>query len=300
MQIGFLTNCLHDQPLERIIEWAGANGFHSLELAAWPRDGKQPDPNLDLQHFDSTHATQLNALAEQHNVSFSCLTYCPNPLHSDPHKRETILQHLRRVIQAAQQLRVGTVSTFVGRNEKLTTRENLDEMERVFGAILEFAAARGVRVAIENCPMVGWQFEGLAGNVAYSPNLWDEMFSRLPHPNFGLNLDPSHLVWLEVDYIAAVREYAPRVFHTHAKDTEIFPEQRARASIIDSGGKRWWRYRLPGMGQIDWARWTDALKEIGYDGALSIEHEDPMWEGSEEKVKRGLMMGKQHLEQYLS
>lgn len=296
MQIGFLTNCLHDQSLEQIIAWAGANGFQNLELAAWPVKGRGPNPDLDVIQLDEAGAGELLALAAEHGVAFTCVTYCENLLHRDPRERERLLAHVRRVIEAARLLNVDVVSTFIGRNETLTLEQNLDEMERVFAPLLKLAAERGVRLAIENCPMPGMQFEGLPGNIAYAPDLWDEMFRRLPHSNFGLNLDPSHLVWLGVDYLAAVHEYAPRIFHTHAKDTEIFPERRARASILNSGWDSWWRYRLPGLGEIDWRRWVEALNQIGYHGALSIEHEDPEWAGSEVKIAEGLLLAKQHLQ----
>ena len=250
-----------------------------------------------MEHFDATRAEEWRALAEQNGIIYSCLSYNENLLHSDPTRREQINAHLRRVIDAAHLLGVNVVNTFIGRDESKTERENLDEMERVFAPLLDYAAQHGVRLAIENCPMVGWQFEGLPGNIAYSPKLWDEMFRRLPYPNFGLALDPSHLAWLGVDYYAAARDYASRIFHTHAKDTEIFHDRRGYGSILEAGSHSWWRYRLPGLGEVDWRRWIDTLKQGGYDGPLSIEHEDPVWEGTEDKVKTGLLMGKKHLEE---
>ncbi len=295
MNIGFLSNCLRQRDLRDIIEWAGANGFASLELAAWPRDPNAVDPSLDVTNFSRAQADELNALAKQHHVSFSCLTYCDTTLTPDLEKRRAIVNHLYKIIDAAQLLGVNNVSTFVGRDETKTQKQNFDEMVRVFTPLLDYAGERGVRIAIENCPMPGWQFEGLPGNLAYAPVIWDEMFARLPHANFGLNLDPSHLVWLGVDYFESVPKYASRIFHTHAKDTEIYADKRALYSVMNSGWDTWWRYRLPGKGEIDWARWAQVLRANGYDGVLSIEHEDPEYEHTEELVKEGLLIGKQNL-----
>lgn len=295
MHIGFLTNCLRNRSLPEIIAWAGANGFSALELASWPRESNAADPSLDVVGLDQHGADELNALARQHNVTFSCLTYCPNTLDRDPAKREANIRHLHRVIDAARMLGVNTISTFVGRDETKKQSQNLAEMTRVFAPLLDYAGARNIRIGIENCPMPGWQFEGLAGNVAYAPSIWDDMFSLLPHRNFGLNLDPSHLVWLGVNYYEIVPKYASRIFHTHAKDTEIFPDKRAYATILNAGWDGWWRYRLPGKGEIDWKRWASVLRASGYDGVLSIEHEDPEYEHTEKLVQEGLLIGKKNL-----
>lgn len=300
MRIGFLSNCLRQRRLPEIITWAGENGFASLELACWPHNPVQADPSLDVTNFSRAQADELNTLANRHHLTFCCLTYCDNTLDKDASKRDAVIRHLYLVMDAAHLLGVDTVSTFVGRDVTKTLPQNFDEMSRVFEPLLEYAQGRGVRIAIENCPMPGWQFEGLAGNVAYSPRIWDEMFSRLPHANYGLNLDPSHLVWLGVDYIAAVSRYSQRIFHTHAKDCEIDTGKRSYYSILDSGGDTWWRYRLPGKGEIDWSRFAAELRKSGYDGALSIEHEDPEYEHTEELVKEGLLIGKRDLQQAIA
>jgi sugar phosphate isomerase/epimerase len=169
---------------------------------------------------------------------------------------------------------------------------------------LKYAEDKGVRVMIENCPMDGWQRFTLPGNFAYSPELWEALFNEVPSKNFGLNFDPSHLFWLGIDYIRAAKEFAPKIFHAHAKDCEVLPEGQYRYGIF---GKQinptpwksgWWRYRMPGLGKVNWEDLIKALKSSGYDHVLSIEHEDPEWEGTEEKVKNGLQLGKNYLSQF--
>ena len=299
MKLGFLTACFRDLPLAQIVSWAAAHGFAALEVGVWPpvhtRD--YASVSIDVAHLTAEGAAEIKSLFTRHNVSISCLTYCDNNLDADPAKRRERLEHLGKVIDAAGLLGVRTVSTFIGRNPQLNLADNLKEAQKVFTPILEHAASKGVRIAIENCPMPGWQFEGLIGNVAYAPAIWDELFSLLSQDNLGLNYDPSHLVWLGVDYLDAAQEYADRIFHVHAKDTEVLDGDLAYRGIGTLTG--WWRYRMPGWGEIDWQQLISVLIESGYDDVLSIEHEDPIWEGAEEKVKGGLILGQRYLSQFL-
>jgi sugar phosphate isomerase/epimerase len=238
-------------------------------------------------------------------MEISAMAYYDNNLHPDLTRRNYFTNHLKRVIDTASMLGVELVGTFVGSNPELSPNDNIKEIKRVFTDILKYAADKNVRVMIENCPMENWVRFGLPGNFAYSPELWDALFNELPFNNFGLNLDPSHLYWLGIDYIQAAREYASKVFHAHAKDTEMIEEGEYRYGIFGrqldpipwkSG---WWRYRMPGSGEIDWSKFISTLQENGYNNVLSIEHEDPIWEGSEEKIKTGLQLGLKHLSQFV-
>lgn len=112
---------------------------------------------------------------------------------------------------------------------------------------------------------------------------------------FYLNFDPSHLVWLGIDPIGILRRYVDRVVHVQAKDIEIFPSKRSHYGVFGKALDRtdpwdlgWWRYRIPGRGDIDWRRLVDILHEHGYGGIVSIEHEDPVWSGTEPLVMNGL------------
>ena len=182
----------------------------------------------------------------------------------------------------------------------------MKEIGEVFRELTKYAADREVSLMIENCPMENWVRFGLPGNYAYSPELWQDLFNEVPAENFGLNFDPSHLYWLGIDYLRAVKEFAPKIFHAHAKDTEMLAEGQYRYGLFGrqldpipwkSG---WWRYRMPGLGSINWGRFVSTLQESGYNYVLSIEHEDPVWEGSEEKVKTGLKLGLKHLSQFVT
>jgi len=307
MKLGFLTACLPQVDLENIVKWAALNEFKALELAAWPVDSDRDYQanQIDAATFDKSEAKRIKDLFDHYQIKISAMAYYDNNLHSDLTLRNKFIKHLKKVIDTAELLDVQLVGTFVGSCPDKTPAENIKEIGKVFKDILKYAADKSVKMMIENCPMGGWMQFGQPGNYAYSPELWDALFNELPHDNFGLNLDPSHLYFLGIDYIQAVKEFAPKIFHAHAKDSEILEEGKYRYGILGrqidplpwkSG---WWRYRMPGLGEIDWRRFISTLQEYGYDDVLSIEHEDPVWEGSEEKIKTGLKLSHQYLKQFV-
>lgn len=307
MKIGFLTACLPNESLDALVKFASEQGFKTLELAAWPVDSSRDYKarQIDAAKFNKSEAEKVKDLFAKHKMEISAMAYYDNNLHPDLEQRKIYLKHLKKVIDTAQLLGVKLVGTFVGSRPDKTPNENIREIGKVFKDLLKYADDRGVKIMIENCPMENWMQFGLPGNYAYSPELWDALFNELPNENFGLNLDPSHLYWLGIDYIKAAEDYAEKIFHAHAKDTEILIEGEYRYGLfgrqIDpvpwkSG---WWRYRMPGLGEINWQKFISVLQEHGYDYVLSIEHEDPVWEGSEEKIKEGLKLGYKFLSQYV-
>ena len=169
--------------------------------------------------------------------------------------------------------------------------ENVKLANEILPPLVEYAGERGIRLIVENCPMEGWHPDGYPGNLAYSPELWEWMFSL----GFYLNYDPSHLTWLGIDPIVALRGCPERIVHAQAKDVEIDEKARNevglfgkvlhRANPWDNG---WYRYRVPGLGMIDWRAIVDALYQVGFEGVLSVEHEDPVWSGDDGRVLGGL------------
>jgi sugar phosphate isomerase/epimerase len=293
MKLGFLTACLPDRSLGDIAAWAGAHDYEALEVAAWPALGDRP---FTATHIDVADPSTLDVdgvldVFAKHGLTLSSLAYYDNNLHPDPEERQAVNDHVLRCIDAAAALGCPTVGTFVGRHPARSVAENLAEAEQVFRPIVDRAGERGVKVIIENCVMEGWHPDGYPGNLAYSPELWEWMFSL----GLYLNFDPSHLVWIGVDPVAAVRPYVDRIPHAQAKDIELFPDRRDRYGFFGKAVERddpwdvgWWRYRVPGLGQVDWVRLVDALYEGGFDGVLSVEHEDPVWGGTEPLVEAGL------------
>jgi sugar phosphate isomerase/epimerase len=293
MKLGFLTACLPGMELAEIAAWAGDQGYEALEVAAWPALGDRPftATHVDVDQLSAAAADDVRGLFEKHALTLSSIAYYDNPLHPDAGERRAVHDHLHSCIDAAALLGAPTVGTFVGRDPGKSVAENLREAERVFPALVDHAGEKGVKLIIENCVMEGWHPDGYPGNLAYSPELWEWMFGL----GLYLNFDPSHLVWMGIDPVEAVKPYVDKIPHAQAKDVQLFPELRNRYGWPGKAVDRpdpwdvgWWRYRVPGLGEVDWNRLVDALYEGGFDGVLSVEHEDPVWGGTEDKVKTGL------------
>jgi sugar phosphate isomerase/epimerase len=299
VKLGFLTACLPGESLADVAGWAGTNGYRALEVAAWPdRPGRDWEAShLDVETFGVADADGVRSLLDQHDLTLSAIAYYENNLHEDPAVREATQEHLRRCIDAAQLLGVGLVGTFVGRDISRTLVENLRLAEQELPPLVEYAAARDVRLVIENCPMEGWHPDGYPANLAYSPELW----GWLADLGLWLNYDPSHLVWLGIDPVAALEEHADKVLHVQAKDVEVDVAARTQFGVFGQVLDRqqwvsgWWRYRIPGLGEVDWRRVVDTLFQAGYDGVVSVEHEDPVWSGDVDRVHRGLSIARSTL-----
>ena len=296
MKLGFLTALLSDIKLEKMVEWAERNNFDCLEIAVWPPgNGKKSrywGTTIDVTTLDEPMTKKVKELFASYSLEISSFAYYDNNLDHDPKRRESVHKHLRKAIKAASVLGVDLVGTFVGRDPTKSIEENLKMAGEIFSDLVRYAENLDVKLMIENCPMVGWQMEGLIGNVAYAPFTWDELFSRIPSENFGLNYDPSHLIWQQIDYCGIMSDFASRIFHCHAKDIEIIEKKLAKDGIYSVD---WWVPRIPGSGHIDWEKFVDSLRKIGYDGAISIELEDPLWEENEKKVKEGLSKAANYL-----
>ncbi len=303
MKLGLMSAAFPNMSLEQLAEWTSGNDFQMLELACWP-PGKAERRYAGVTHIDVTDMSASKAsgildLLERHDLQISSLAYYPNPLHPDLDHRKTVIDHLKKVIVAAEQLKVPIVGTFVGRDQHKTIEANFDEYEKVWPPIVKFANDHGVKIAIENCPMLFTNDEWPGGNnLATTPAIWREMWEIIPDANFGLNLDPSHLLWQMIDYLRVVYDFGPRIFHVHAKDMRIDHEQLYQRGIL-SLGMGWEIPRLPGLGEVKWDQFISALYAVGYDYVVSIEHEDRAFEKTEDLVKRGLLIGRDALKPYI-
>jgi len=298
MKIGFLTAVLSEIPLDEVLRWAGRNGFSAVELHCdlQPEGPLYLPGALNVARVDQASAQGLHGLAAECGVEISCLTRCLNMLDADPERRRANLDLARRIVEAAALLNVDVVSSFAGRDLTRPVDDNLGLFADVFAPLCSEAAARGVRIAIENSPFIGGPAGDQVQNIAFSPRVWRRMFQAVP--DLGLNFDPSHLYWMGVDYLAALREFAGHVFHVHLKDTEILDSELADGGVLGMR-PRWWRFRIPGFGRIDWPAFVSMLHETGYSGALSIEHEDPVFRASLEMKQQGLLIGRRRIEPLL-
>ena len=303
MKLGLMSAALPGLSLDELADWASASGFGMLELACWPV-GKSDRrysgvTHVDVATLDDATAAQIRHKMDATGLQISSLGYYANPLSPDLALRAGVIEHLKKVIVAAKTLDVPIVGTFVGRDKNLTVEANLEEFGRVWPEIVHFAGDHGVQIAIENCPMIFSNDEWPGGNnLATTPAIWRAMWDIIPDQNFGLNLDPSHLVWQFIDYVRVVHEFKDRILHVHAKDQRIDREGLYNRGTL-SAGMGWQIPRLPGLGEVNWAAFISALYEVGYDYVLSIEHEDRAFEGTEEKVKRGFYLSRDVLSPFL-
>ena len=299
MKLGLLTAPLPDVPLLEIADWASAQGFEELEVCTWPVSAETNRRYAGITHIDvdglsKDKGDEIVGELERRNITMSALGYYPNNLHPDPAHRQQVNDHTKKVIKAAGIMGVPVVSTFIGANASKSQDDNWQDALKVWPDIVKYAADNNVRIAIEHCPMIFSKDEWPSGhNVAYSPRIWREMFDAFG-PTVGLTLDPSHLIWQMIDMDRVIREFGSRIYHTHVKDMEIDREGLYNNGIL-SAGIGWQRPRLPGYGEVNWAKFVSGLSQIGYDGVLCIEHEDRRYEGTNELVKQGFLIARNQI-----
>jgi sugar phosphate isomerase/epimerase len=302
MRLGFVSAILGDLPLEQVLAFANDEGFACVEVMCWPVGGADRRyagvTHLDVGEFTDYRAGGVRDLVRTHGVEICALGYYPNPLDPDPAHRRTVTEHLKKVIDAARRLGVGVVNTFIGRDHTRSVEAQWPVVRDVWPELLACAERAGVRLGIENCPMLFSKDEWPGGkNLAVSPAIWRQLFDTFPSPALGLNFDPSHLVWQHIDYVRCIREFGKRIVHVHAKDTRIDPDRLYEHGILGLG---WQVAKLPGLGQVDWGAFFAALTDAGYTGPVCIEVEDRAYEGSLEDRLRALRQSKRFLDSYIS
>jgi sugar phosphate isomerase/epimerase len=304
MRLGFLTAPLPETPLAEVAAWAGTNGFASLEIACWPRRSGPSrryagTSHIDVANLSDTQAGEIVDDVASHGLAISGLGFYPNPMHPDRETREAAIAHQKLVIEACAKMGVPFFNTFMGGDPSLHVDANWERALEIWPPIVEHAKAHGVRITIENCPMIFSYDEWPAGNnIAWSPYIWRRIIETWGD-TVGLNYDPSHLVWLMIDQERFIREFGPSIWHVQAKDVEIDRDGLYERGVL-SGGIGWQIPRLPGLGEADWGRIFAALYRAGYDGDIIIEHEDRDFEKTDELVKRGFVLARNILQPYIT
>jgi sugar phosphate isomerase/epimerase len=303
MKLGFFTAALPDNTLEQAAKWGAESGFQAIEIACWPLEKATRRyagvTHIDVNDLDQAKAKEICNMLDGYSLQISSLGYYPNPLHPEAEHRETVIAHLKKVIEGAALLEVPVVGTFIGKDKNKTVPQNLEDYAKIWPPIVKFAKEHGVKIAIENCPMIFSYDEWPGGNnLASTPAIWRKMWEIIPDDNFGLNLDPSHLILQMIDYERVIREFSSKLFHVHAKDLHIDGEGLYNNGVL-SQGMGWQVPRLPGLGDMDWAKFFAALTAVRYDYVVSIEHEDRVFEGDEELVKRGFYLSRDILKPYI-
>ncbi|MBQ8523936.1 MAG: sugar phosphate isomerase/epimerase [Clostridia bacterium] len=303
MKLGFVSAILDTYTFEEMMDTASKMGFECVEVACWPQ-GKAERRYAGVSHInvDDTSEEYVNYVknyAAEKGVEISSLAFYPNTMDSDLEKRQASIDHLMKVINMSALLGVNMVTTFVGRMQEKTVEENIEEFKKVWPAIIKFAEEKGVKVAIENCPMLFGNDQWPGGqNLATTPAIWRELFSIIPSDNFGLNYDPSHFVWQMIDYIKPIYEFKDKIFHVHYKDIKVYRDRLNDYGVMATPLK-WMSPKLPGLGDVDWGKYVSALTDIGYEGCTCIEVEDKAFEGTKERVEASLILSKRYMEQFV-
>jgi sugar phosphate isomerase/epimerase len=303
MKLGFVSAILPDLSLEEVVRFASEEGFSCVELMCWPKGRAERRyagvTHVDVVNFVKADAQNVNELLDSAGVQISGLGYYPNPLTPDAKEAKVYTDHLKKVIAAARLLGINLVNTFIGRDWTKSVDDNWPRFKKIWKPLVKYAEDRGVRIAIENCPMFFTKDEWPGGkNLAHSPAVWQRMFDEIPGQNFGLNFDPSHLVWQHIDYIKPLREFGDRIFHVHAKDARVDKDRLDRVGILATP-LEYHSPKLPGLGDVDWARFLSVLGDTGYDGPVCIEVEDRAYEGTLQRRKAALIQSGRFLSQYL-
>jgi sugar phosphate isomerase/epimerase len=303
MHIGFVSAILAEQTLEDVFRFASEAGFGSVELMCWPHGPAERKfagvTHIDVNALDPAEVHRIKGLMQQYRVGISGLGYYPNPLAPEPADAKAAVDHLRRVIDGAAALGVKVVNSFVGRDPLKTVDANWPRFLETWRPLVAHAEACGVRIGIENCPMLFTADEWPGGkNLATTPAIWRRMFTDIPSPSFGLNYDPSHLIWQQIDHVAPLYEFGDRLVHVHAKDARI-----DRAALNEHGllayPKLWHTPKIPGQGEVRWGAFIGALNDVGYDGALAIEVEDKPFQTSLALRRDSLIISRRFLQQFI-
>lgn len=305
MKLGFITSILDGWNYEEVIDIAHGMGFRCLEVACWPQ-GKAERRYAGVSHIDCERVLEDDAYAEHilkyaadRDIEISSLAFYPNPLDPDPEKSAAVLEHLKAVILASEKLGVGMVTTFVGRDQTKNVEDNLELVKAYWPPLLAFAAEHGVKVGIENCPMLFGPDQWPGGqNIMTTPANWRKIYEMIPDANFGLNYDPSHFVWQMMDYMKPLEEFRDKLFQIHFKDIKLYPEKLAEVGVM-AYPLDFMAPKIPGRGDIDWGKFIAGLKAVGYDGNVCIEVEDRDYEDSRERILASLTDSKKYVEQFL-
>jgi len=303
VKLGFLSAILADQTFEEVISFASETGYSCVEIMCWP-PGKAERRYAGVTHIDVTELSEekiksIKSFLKERGVDISGLGYYPNPLEADKKKTDYYIEHIKKVIDGANKLGLENMNTFIGRDHQRNVEGNFAKFKEVWPPIVKYAEGKNVKIGIENCPMLFSNDEWPGGkNLASSPAIWRRMFEEIPSVNFGLNYDPSHLVWQFMDYVKPIYEFKDRIFHVHIKDAKVMRDKLNDVGILATP-LSFHSPKLPGLGDVDWGTFFSALTEIGYDGCACVEVEDRAYEGSLEIRKKSLIQSREYVKQFL-
>jgi sugar phosphate isomerase/epimerase len=303
VQLGFVSAILPDLSLEEVLRFAAETGFDCVEVMCWPVGKAERRyagvTHVDVGTLDAAGISKIRKLCEETGVAISGLGYYPNPLTADEAESATYVRHIEAVVRAAAALGVGRMNTFIGRDPKKSVDDNWPRLAATWKPLVKTAEREGVRIGIENCPMLFTADEWPGGkNIAVSPAVWRRLFAEIDSPNLGLNYDPSHMIWQQMCYLKPIRDFAGKLFHVHAKDARVDRHRLNEVGIL-AHPSEYHTPKLPGLGDVDWGKFFSVLGDAGYDGPVAIEVEDRAYEKTLELRKKALRQSGAYLRQFI-
>lgn len=301
LKLGFVSAILADFGFEHVVDYAAKNDFQCVEMMCWPGGSGDARRYAGVTHIDveKMDAKYIQHYTKERNVSISGLGYYPNPLDPDTSKSEFYIEHIKKIIRACNQLNVPVMNTFIGRNQNLNMQDNLALFKKLWQPIIETAKQEDIKIGIENCPMFFTNDEWPGGkNLAISPAVWDILFETFPTPLFGLNYDPSHMVFQMMDEIKPIYKYKDRLHHIHIKDVKVYKDKLDNVGIL-ANPLEYHSPKLPGLGDVNWRAFFAALTDVRYRGPVVIEVEDKAFEGSTEDVTAAIRTARNYVKQFL-
>jgi len=303
LELGFASAILPDMSFNDVMETAAEIGYSCVEVMCWPKGKAERRyagiSHIDVNALDDTAVSRIKEKCDETGVSISALGYYPNPLDPNRETAQRAIDHIKALISGASRLDLSHINTFAGRDWTKSVDENWPEFLKTWKGIIAFAEENGVKVGIENCPMFFSNDEWPGGkNLATTPAIWERMFNDIPSDYFGLNYDPSHLVWQHMDHEAPLWDFSEKIFHVHAKDVRVDREKLNRVGIM-ANPLEYHTPKIPGAGDIDWGHFLSVLGDSGYDGPVCVEVEDRIFEVSDALRVKSLEVSYRHLKNFL-
>jgi sugar phosphate isomerase/epimerase len=268
---------------EANLDFIKTEGFTSAQL------------RIDPDKVDDAAIASIKSNIAKSGIYVSSLAVDGNHIDPDPARRTRQNDFTVKCINLCGKLGIPNIGGQSGTIPNMPLQQQVDEIVKVYNEkYFPACASNKVRILWE--PYAG------GPNIATSPVGWEALFKAFgPSQYVGLQFDPSHLVWQFMDPVAAAREFADKIYDVHLKDTEILWHILKRGGIQPVNRARWWRFRVPGYGSVDWKGFFSVLSEVGYSGAMNIENEDefyyPAYQAGNftEQYKRGFRVAHEFL-----
>ena len=292
MKIGVFSILFNDLPLEDVLSYLSRQQIHTIELGT---GGYSRSNHVDVPALlhSETERLRFSELLKRYGFSISGLGTQGNPVHPDPEQAKRYHHDFVQTVLLAEKLKVDTVLVLSGcpggckedRTPNWITcpwpEDYSKALEYQWEEVLipywhqaaAFAEEHGVtKLAMEPHP----------GFAVYNADTLLKLRSHTS-PVIGANFDPSHFFWQGIDPCIAIEELGKSIYHVHAKDCYVYPERVRRSGVLNPQpysdfSQRSWNFRTVGYGHSAevWNNIISILSEIGYDGVISVEHEDAL------------------------